>query len=147
MVTWRAGLGPCSWRRAPCLLERDFCACACGDASPHGRKSRSGESWIFAYSRRHFSSSRGVSVPVGDYLHCANRSLLFKSFISRCMACSSSRFWDMWLPTRVWPPTRVWLLLVCVVSMLPSQNLPFSSFLPCSGFGKLPCCWDLVSSG
>ena len=76
----------------------------------------------------------------GDCLCCAKRNLLFKSFISRCMARSSSYFWDMWLPA------RVWLLLVCVVSTLPSRNLPFSSFLPCSRFGKLPCCWDLVGS-
>ena len=82
-----------------------------------------------------------VSAEGGDCLHCAKCSLLFKSFISRCMARSSSHFWDMWLPT------RVWLLLVCVVSTLPSRNLPFSSFLPCLGFGKLPCCWDLVGLG
>ena len=77
----------------------------------------------------------------GDCLHCARHSFLFKSFISRCMACSSSHLWDMWLPT------REWFLLVCVVFTLPSRNLPFFSFRPCSGFGKLPCCWDLVSSG
>ena len=59
MVTWRAGSGPCSWRRAPCSLERDFYACAFGDAPLRGRKSRLGESWIFACSRRHFRC-RGV---------------------------------------------------------------------------------------
>ena len=52
MVTWRAGLGPCSWRHASCPLERDFYACAFGDAPPRGRKSRLGEFWIFACSRR-----------------------------------------------------------------------------------------------
>ena len=31
----------------------------------------------------------------GDCLRCAKRDLLFKSFISHCMARSSSRFWDM----------------------------------------------------
>ena len=31
----------------------------------------------------------------GDCLHCAKRSLLFKSFISRCMARSSSCLWDI----------------------------------------------------
>ena len=37
----------------------DFYACAFGDAPPRGRKSRLGESWIFACSRRHFRR-RGV---------------------------------------------------------------------------------------
>ena len=31
----------------------------------------------------------------GDCLRCARRNFLFKSFISRCIACSSSRIWDM----------------------------------------------------
>ena len=59
MVTWRVGPGPCSWRRAPCPLERDSYACAFGDTPPYGRKFRLGESWIFACSRRHFRR-RGV---------------------------------------------------------------------------------------
>ena len=59
MVTWRVGLGPCSWRRAPCPLERNFYACTFGDAPPRGRNSRLGESWIFTCSRRHFRR-RGV---------------------------------------------------------------------------------------
>ena len=59
MVTWRAGPGPCSRRRAPCPSERDFYACAFGDAPPRGRKSRLGESWIFACNCRHFRR-RGV---------------------------------------------------------------------------------------
>ena len=37
----------------------DFYACAFGDAPPRGRKSRLGESWIIACSRRHFRR-RGV---------------------------------------------------------------------------------------
>ena len=68
----------------------------------------------------------------GDCLRCARRNFLFKSFISRCMACSLSHLWDMWLPT------REWLLLVWVVFTLPSRNLPFFSFRPCSGFGNYP---------
>ena len=77
----------------------------------------------------------------GDCLRCARHSFLFRSFISRYMACSSSCLWDMLLPT------REWLLLVCVVFMLLSRNLQFSSFWPYSGFGKLPCYWDMVGSG
>ena len=38
----------------------------------------------------------------------------------------------------MWLPTQEWLLLVCVVFMLPSQNLSFSSFRPWSGLGNYP---------
>ena len=79
MVTWRVGLGPCSWRRAPCPLERDFCACAFGGAPPRGRKSRLGESWIFACSCRHFHL-RGVCQCQGGTV-----------FIVQSAAFSSSR--------------------------------------------------------
>ena len=65
MVTWRAGLGPCSWRRAPCPLERDFFACAFGGAPPRGRKYRLGESCICACSRHHFHR-RGVCQCPGE---------------------------------------------------------------------------------
>ena len=34
-----------------------------------------------------------------------------------------------------------------VVFTLPFRNLSFSSFQSRSGFGKLPCCWDLAGSG
>ena len=59
MVIWRAGLGPYSWRFTLSPLEMGFYACAFGDAPPRGRKSRLGESWIIACSRRHFRR-RGV---------------------------------------------------------------------------------------
>ena len=66
---------------------------------------------------------------------------LFKSFISRCMACSLFCLWDTWLPT------REWFLLVWVVFTLPSRNLPFSSFRSRLRLGKSPYCWDLAGSG
>ena len=81
MVIWRASLGPCSWRCALCPLEMDFYACAFGDAPPRGRKSRLGESWIFAYSRRHFRRRR-VCQCQGGIVFVVQSAVFFSSHLS-----------------------------------------------------------------